>query len=123
MYLFRLAFAVLIMGFGLAILAKPKVILALTSHYSGSLVLYIAAILARLLVGVALLLYADQSKFPLVLTILGWLFIAGALSIAAIGRNRLKKFIEWAVNFMMPYARVTGILAVCLGGFIVYALV
>jgi hypothetical protein len=108
---------------GLVILVNPSFVLVPISRYSDSLFLFVSAIGVRFVTGIVLLLYAAQTKFPLALTILGWFFLGAALAIAVMGRDRLKRLIEWLVNFMAPYARIAGFLAVCFGGFLAYALV
>ena len=69
MNIFLLGFAVLVIGVGAVILVSPNVVMALVNRYADSLVLYVSAILVRLIVGIVLLLFAAQSKFPFTLTI------------------------------------------------------
>ncbi|NNC96563.1 MAG: hypothetical protein HKN88_00665 [Gammaproteobacteria bacterium] len=106
---------------GLLILVKPGIVLTLANRYSNSLALFVSAIGVRLVIGIALLMYAEQSRYPVTLTVLGWLFLAGAIAIAIMGRDRLRRLIEWIAKIMAPYVRIAGILAVCFGGFIAYA--
>ena len=123
MSIFLLAFATFMISAGLVILVNPSIVLVSISRYSDSLALFVSAIGVRFIAGIVLLLYAAQSKFPLALTILGCIFLIAALAIAVMGRDRLKRLIEWTFNFMAPYARIVGFLAMCFGGFLVYAVV
>lgn len=50
------------------------------------------------LFGTALLFYAENSRFPVFLTVVGAILLAEAVLIAAIGRSRFRALIDWAIN-------------------------
>lgn len=53
------------------------------------------AVGVRLALGIALLLVAEGSAFPLFFTILGWFTIAAALVLPLIGMTRIKALVAW----------------------------
>ena len=69
-------FALLIFIAGLILLAIPALILDFMDKYADNLGLYIGAIVGRLGIGVVLLYMADLSRFPITMTIIGWVAIA-----------------------------------------------
>ena len=83
--------------------------------------LYGLAVIVRLLLGIALIIAAPASKFPVALTALGWLAIIAAIFIGAIGRARFSKLMTWVLGIPTNLGRVSGIFTILFGGFLVYA--
>ena len=48
--------------------------------------------------GTALLSYAEDSRFPVFLTVVGAILLAEAVLIAVIGRSRFRALINWAID-------------------------
>ena len=123
-----MSYAIMIFGgliavLGLVLVAIPARVLAYAEKFADRKSLYFVAIAFRLLLGVLLVAYAANSRFPLILAILGWLTIAGALFVVVIGRARLGRLIRWGIGHARPWALPAGILAVFLGGFLIYAVI
>jgi len=79
------------------------------------------AVLVRLVLGLALILFAPASLFPLVFLILGWVAIAAGVIAAFLGRDRLRRFVNWWVErFSPPAVRVWVLFALAFGGFLIY---
>jgi len=53
------------------------------------------AVIVRLMLGVALIITAPGSRFPLVFQIVGWIAIVAGVAAAFIGRERLRRFTNW----------------------------
>ena len=106
---------------GVGLIAAPAALLGLLRNHEQSLVLYALAIIVRALFGVALLVVAPDSLFPLALKALGWLAIGAAIFIAAIGPSRFAKLMTNVLRWPDGWVRVTGAITVLLGGFLVYA--
>jgi hypothetical protein len=111
-------FAVLI---GCVILVNPAAVYDLLRRYKGSVGLYAVAIIVRIVLGIALLVVAPLSKFPLVLQAVGWLAIVAAVVFLAMGRPRFNKIIEWALDLSLHLGRLSGLFALLFGVFLVYA--
>lgn len=116
-------FALLIFIAGLILLAIPTLILDFMDKYADNLSLYIGAILGRLGIGILLLYMADLSRFPLTMTIIGWVAIAAAVFFVGIGKFRFVKMIKWVMKPLRPWARVFSILVILFSGFFLYAFV
>ena len=116
-------FALLIFIAGLILLAIPTLILDFMDKYADNLSLYIGAILGRLGIGILLLYMADLSRFPLTMTIIGWVAIAAAVFFVGIGKSRFVKMIKWVMKPLRPWARVFSILVILFSGFFLYAFV
>jgi len=114
-----IGFAIVLIG--IAVLIWPGTVFDYAREHAWQPWLRFLAIAIRLAIGILLVLYAGQSRYPLVLAIIGWLSIAAALVLALIGRERVARFIEWAIAFARPWARVAGVGALALGAFLVYA--
>jgi len=108
---------------GVVIIINPEIVFGFLKRYLEKLELQIFAIVVRLVLGALLIYLADISRFPLVIEVIGWLSIIAAITIAIIGRNNFKRLMSWAMSFQKPYRRVGGFIAVCFGGFLVYAFI
>lgn len=80
------------------------------------------AVGARLLVGVALILTAPVSKFPLIFNIIGAFAIVAAAVIPFIGRARLVKMIGWFERFPTAAIRAWLLFGFAFGVFLIYAI-
>ena len=121
MMIYLLALMLIIAG--LILLAKPAFILDFMDKYADTPGLYAGAILVRLGIGVLLLYMADLSRFPMTITIIGWIAIAAALVFAGIGKTRFVQMLNWIMKLVRPWARAMSIIAILFGGFLLYAFV
>ncbi len=84
-------------------------------------VIYVAVI-ARLLLGAALIIVAPQSRFPLAFEILGWFAIVAAVLILIIGRDKLRRFVAWFQRFSQAMIRAWLLFGIAFGAFIIYGI-
>lgn len=115
--------ATLIFIIGVLIIIKPEIIFGYLRNNRDNLWLHILAVVARLVIGALLLSQYSESKFPLTIEFLGWLSIAAAIILAAIGRRNFKRFMTWALSLLKPYGRIGGVFAAAFGVFLIYAFV
>ena len=79
-----------------------------------------AAVVARVLLGAALILAADGSRFPVVFEALGWVAILAAAGLSFMGRERMRRFIGWFDRFSPALVRLWLLLGLAFGGLLVY---
>ena len=108
---------------GLIIVVKPEIIFGPLQQHIENVSLQVFAVGIRLIIGVLLILYAAESKFPTIIEILGWLSIAAAITFGVIGRRRFLGLMAWAFSLLKPYGRIGGLFATVFGGFLVYAFI
>lgn len=111
----------LITVMGLLMAVRPSHVLAYLQDHADRKELHASAIVVRLVLGIALVSYAEKSKFPVTLHVIGWILIVAAIILLLIGRERMKRLIHWATTFARPFASLAGIAAILLGGFLVYS--
>ena len=73
--------------------------------------------------GVALVMAASDSRYPLALQVFGWLLIFVALLLAVIGRENFKKTIAWSLTLAPAFQRLGGVLGISIGCFLAYAVI
>jgi hypothetical protein len=119
---------ILIILFGLLIIAmagwmavKPETFTAFLLRHAGSLWMHLLAAGVRIVMGIALILYADWSRFPLALEILGWIAVTAGVVLGFTPPSRFESLVRWAFNRLGKYARAAAVLAVLFGGFLIYA--
>lgn len=121
MVLFIIVFGALICLAGLVILVRPELVFGLFQDKADKLGLHILAVVARLVLGAFLVIQADNSRYPHVIEILGWLSIIAAITLVVIGRKNFSRLMTWALSKVKPMGRPAGFLAAALGAFLVYA--
>ena len=82
--------------------------------------LYISTIVIRFVLGIALIIAAKESKYPVVIKIIGYVAIAAALVLIIIGHNGFQVLLSSLIPFK-PYAPVSGLVGIAAGGFLIYA--
>jgi hypothetical protein len=108
---------------GLIIVVNPELIFGLLRNNLEKISLQVFAIGIRMVIGVLLIRYAGESKYPAIIEIIGWLSIAAAVTLSVIGRRRFLNLMSWAFSLLKPYGRVGGFFATAFGGFLVHAFV
>ena len=116
-------FSILIFLAGIVLLINPKPLFDFLGKNLNKSYVYISAVIVRLVLGAFLVATASQSKFPVAVQILGWLFIAVAVGLVIVGNSNFKKLVSWVLSRFAPYARVSGLFAVLFGGLLLYAYV
>jgi len=114
---------VLILVAGIVILINPEIIFGFLRDNSEKPGLQILAIVVRVVLGFLLIYQSSESKYPVVIEIIGWLSLVAAIILAGIGRRNFKRLMFWALSFVKPFGRVGGFLAAAFGAFLVYAFV
>ncbi len=108
---------------GAVIVVNPEIIFGLLRNNMEKVSLQFLAIGMRVVIGILLIQYADESKYPTTIEIIGWLSIAAAVTLSIIGRQSFLKLMSWAFSLLKPYGRIAGLFAMALGGFLIYAFV
>ena len=121
-YIILLFGALVSLGSGLLIV-RPDYIFCILTKYGDSLSLHFFSVIVRILFGVALVIGASESKYPVVLQISGWLLIFVASVLGVIGRERFKSLIKWSVKLSLSIQRSAAVLGILFGCFLIYAVV
>ena len=121
MYYIILVFGILTLLAGLVIVVKPDGIFGILRTHLESLSLHVLAVVVRIILGVALITYAADSKYPIILEILGWISLAAAIGLGIIGRAKFQSLMKWALNLGSPYGRTGGFIGILFGGFLIHA--
>ncbi len=85
--------------------------------------IYVLAIIVRIIFGGLLIYSSSYSKFPLVISILGWMIVIAALILLFIGRDNFEKLVLRVISIFKPYGRIGGLFSVGFGSFLVYAFI
>ena len=80
------------------------------------------AVIVRLLFGLALIIVASNSKFPLAFQVLGWIAIIAAVVIIFLGRERISKLITWFEQLSPTVTRVWLLFGIAFGGFLIFGI-
>lgn len=78
------------------------------------------AVGVRVALGIALLLVAQGSAFPLAFKILGGIAIVAAIALPFIGIARIKALVDWMERLPTIAIRLWMLLGIALGGFLLF---
>ena len=118
MYFVIILFGAATLAAGLMILINPEIVFGPIRRYFESVNLQLLAVVMRIIIGVALIIYAPESRFPTMLLILGWVSIAAATILALMGRTNFKRLMSWALGLIDSFGRIAGVFAALFGGLI-----
>ncbi len=116
---------VLILGITVCVLAAwgvyapEKLVKLVASAMNQEWGIYLA-VLVRLLLGLALIIAAPDSRFPLIFQALGWIVIVAAAVLAFMGRERIRRLVAWFERFSPPIIRMWSLFGVAFGGFLIF---
>ena len=116
-----LLIGVLIFLLGVVIVISPARITDYLRKYKNHAALRIAAVIARLLIGILLVSQADSSRFPLVIKLIGGVSIIAAVVLWLMGSRNFHRLMSWTLSRANLYMRAGGVIGVVLGAFIVFA--
>ena len=106
---------------GVLLLINPEIIFGFLRNNIQKSAVQVIAVIVRLVIGILLIAQSSQSRFPLAIEVLGWIFIVAGLALAAIGRSKFRKLMSWVLTKFKAFGRVAGGIAIVFGGFLVYA--
>jgi hypothetical protein len=115
-------FSVFLIAMGAIILMKPSAVFDLLERHKRAPTLQMIAVVVRVLLGVALIVAAPASKFPLTLAVIGWVAVFAGVLVAAMGRSRFIQLMEWVTKVLPKNAILMGVIAIMLGSFLAYAI-
>jgi len=116
-----LIFSSLILLAGVLLVINPNIIFGFLKNNIENTVIHLTAVLARLVIGFLLILQSGSSKFPMAIEVLGWVLIVAGLSLAVVGQMRFRKLVSWTLVSFKPLDRMAGVVAIALGGYLIYA--
>lgn len=114
-------FGILMFLLGISLLIKPEIIIGHIENNMENTSLYIFAIVIRLVLGILFIVTAKESRFTGVMKFFGYLFILAAIILIFIGQENFQHFISTLIPDIIPYAPLSGLLAMAFGGFLIYA--
>ena len=116
-----LLFGVFILLGSVTLIVNPKYILGIFANYGDTPGLHIFAIIVRIILGIALVIAAADSKYPIALQILGWLTLIVVLVLSAMGRERFKSLIKWSLGINPSIQRMMGVFGILFGSLLFHA--
>ena len=116
---------VLILLLGISILISPDMILDFFESNKESQGVYIFGVLFRTVMGILLVLSANESKHPAVVSFLGYFSLLAALvlvvSLTYFGQESVQELLSTIIEDYKDYAPVAGVFSVGIGAFLIYA--
>lgn len=108
---------------GVIIAINPETVFGLIRKHMASMGMHVLAVIVRVILGIALILCAAESKFPAAIEVIGWITLVAALVMGIMGHTNFKRLMAWALGVPSSFRRIGGLLAALFGGFLVYAVI
>ncbi|WDE09399.1 hypothetical protein [Thalassomonas haliotis] len=117
----RVFFLVILLA-GFVIVFKADLLFQYLEKHAADPALHLLAVAFRLILGLLLLLVAENSKFPLVVALIGYLAIIAAVILLLIGRQKFSRLILGFLPEAKKWHPLGGLLATFFAVFLFYAL-
>jgi hypothetical protein len=117
------AVGILIAALGLLGLIRPSSLIDVLGRTWRSRTGLYVAIAFRAGLGALLIAAADLTRFPRVMTVLGVLSLATAVSLPVLGYERLNRFVQWWSARSPGFIRGWSAVACASGLFLIYAVI
>jgi hypothetical protein len=114
-------FGVLVTALGAVGLARPVALISLVERPWQTRAGLLLAVAVRVVLGVALLVAAPDSRFPATLRALGGLSLLAAVALPLVGFERLRRFVQWWAERPSGFVRAWSAAALLFGVFVVVA--
>ena len=108
---------------GIVIVVNPQIVFGLLRKNYDKIELQIVAVVLRLILGVILIDQSANSKYPLVIEIIGWLSVVAAVCFVLLGRKNFLKLMSWALSQVKSLGRIGGVIASVFGAFLIHAFI
>ena len=115
-------FAAALLMLGLLLLVAPGLLLDYFRVKVEATGIRIVAVSLRVILGVILLLLADESRFPFIITLLGTFSLVSGIVLAFLPRHAFIYLINRFTGMNAMASRAVGLGALALSWFLVYAL-
>jgi hypothetical protein len=120
MYLITL-FGIALMFLSIMMVINPDSFADGIISFSKKPYFHIFEVLSRLLFGIVFLYYSDQTRFPEIMLLIGYLLVLVSIILTIIAPTRHKKFALWSASRFKKIFRPAGIGSFFFGLFLVYS--
>jgi len=112
---------------GVSLLINPDFILGILENNIENQGLYVFGVLFRTVVGILLVLSANESKHPTIISAFGYFSLFAALmlvvSLTYFGQESVQQLFSTLLSDYKSYSPIIGGFSVLIGGFLIYAFV
>ena len=113
---------VFLIGLAIVIVTKPQRAEQFLSSYASSARAHYTEQIARLIVGIAIVIFAPSMWYSNLFNIFGWILIVTTIGLLLIPWQWHHKFGEWAIPLTLRYMKFYALGAFLLGVLILYSL-
>lgn len=106
---------------GISILFDPGLLFNWLETNKDQTFLYTSAIVSRIVLGVLLIVSSKESRYPFLISLMGFLILIAGLLFILIGHSGFADFMTTVLGWLDPYTPLSGIIVSAFGGFLFYA--
>ena len=117
-----LFFCLFLIGLAIVIVIKPQRGGQFLSSFASSARAHYTEQIARLIVGIAMVIFAPSMWYSNVLNFFGWILIVTSIGLMLIPWQWHHKYGEWAIPLALRYMKVFALGAFLLGVLVLYSL-
>ena len=107
---------------GMLMLIQPRLVLDTMYSFTDEKWLQVVIAGLRLVLGSVLLICAEQTRFPLMIQIIGLTALIAGMGITLMPALIFNRCVTQTLHYLRPYARFGSVLLIGFGAFLVYAM-
>lgn len=114
-------FGALMMAFSIWMISQPDAWADAIVRFSEKPYFHPFEIISRIIFGVIFLRFAEQTLYPQLMTIIGYVLIAVGIGLTFTPPSRHRQFAVWSAEKFKNTFRPAGFASLAFGGFLIYA--
>jgi len=118
----------LIAFFGMLMVSLSIIMLVNPTYWSEGIIsfskkpyFHLFEILSRLLFGIVFILFSDQTNYPVIMLVIGYLLVIVSAGLSLTPVSKHKQFAVWSAQRFIKVFRPAGLVSLLFGLFLVYA--
>ena len=117
-----LFFCIFLIGLSITIVIKPRRAEQFLSSYASSARAHYTEQVARLIVGISMVILSTSMWYSNLFNLFGWILIVTTIGLLLVPWTWHHKFGKWAIPLTLRYMKIYSLGALVLGIFIIYGL-
>ncbi len=116
-------FGVFLIGVAIVVFVRRPAAERFFNGFASSVQTHFAEQIVRMIVGVALVLHAEQMRLPPVFTVIGWLVVVTSIGLMCLPWRWHQRFAQRVIPVVIRYMAAYAVLSAAFGGLLIAAVV
>ena len=114
-------FGLFLVAVSCALLIAPRATMKKLGMAASTMAINLFEAFSLILFGIAFVLFAHGTRFPLTITVFGYVLLIEGVGICLVPRAWHRKYAVWSVGLVNPYVRFLAPLSLAFGALLIYS--